>query len=77
MELKAVPPFLSRTSDGPPASLTVEPGQNGGEPYVCVYWGGGFGHWGLKIGSPSFRAPDDGDYQLEWEPGVYVWHDIQ
>lgn len=42
---------------------------------VRLGWGGGFGHWGILVGSVSFRAPDDDAYYIEWKPGVYFWHE--
>jgi hypothetical protein len=78
VELRTAPSFLRVIRDGPPSYLVVKPGQESGEPYVLVAWGGGFGHWGLKAGSSSFRAIDDAsNYHLEWEPGLYAWHEIR
>jgi hypothetical protein len=39
-------------------------------------WGGGFGHWGIDVGSPTFKVPDDttNDYVM-WIPGVYFWEE--
>lgn len=46
--------------------------------YVTVYWGGGFGYWGLFIASNDNKIPNEPDnYVLEWAPGVEVFHDIQ
>jgi hypothetical protein len=42
---------------------------------VWLVWGGGFGHWGIRIGPPSFKvSPNDDNYYIEWKPGVYFWH---
>ena len=41
---------------------------------VYVVWGGGSGHWGIRIGSTSFRVdPNDRHYYIEWTPGVYFF----
>jgi hypothetical protein len=44
---------------------------------VRLVWGGGFGHWGVLVGSNSFRAPQDGTYYIEWKPGIYFWHETK
>jgi len=78
VEVSATPDFLNATRSGPPSYVVVEPGDSTHQPYVHVYWGGGFGHWGLKVGSTSFRAVDDArNHHIEWKPGLYVWHEIQ
>ena len=43
---------------------------------VCLVWGSGFGHWGIRVGSQSFK-PDDTNwnYYIEWKPGIYFWHE--
>ena len=43
---------------------------------VFIVWGGGFGHWGLKIGDPSTYL-NDGNYNLMWTTNIYVWHQTQ
>ena len=47
------------------------------ETTLVLVWGGGFGHWGIHVGSPSFRHTNDTTYQIEWKPGIYFWHDSQ
>lgn len=46
------------------------------EDSVELYWGGGFGHWGIRVGSPTFR-PEGGDYFIKWKPGIYFWHETR
>jgi hypothetical protein len=41
---------------------------------VRLVWGGGFGHWGILVGTPSFRPAQDGNYFIEWKSGIYFWH---
>jgi hypothetical protein len=42
---------------------------------VWIEWGGPFGHWGLRVGSPTFEPNDlyDDNYYIEWKPGIYFW----
>ena len=42
---------------------------------VWIVWGGGFGHWGIRVGSLAFKATDryDDNYYVEWQPGIYFW----
>ncbi len=78
VEMDDVPPFIVAANDGPPKYVYVASTEYSAEPHIHAIWGGGFGHWGLKIGSPTFRAVDDArNYHIEWKPGVYVWHEIQ
>lgn len=46
------------------------------ERTVWLEWGGGFGHWGLRVGSPTFKVVPtlDDNYYVEWRPGIYFWH---
>lgn len=40
----------------------------------CIHlmWEGGFGHWGIDVGAPSFEQPnDDHNNYVKWIPGVY------
>jgi hypothetical protein len=42
---------------------------------IWIVWGGGFGHWGITVGSPAFKVTDryDDNYYVEWQPGIYFW----
>ncbi|HTV41427.1 MAG TPA: hypothetical protein VMF08_12670 [Candidatus Sulfotelmatobacter sp.] len=46
-----------------------------GSRSVWIVWGGGFGHWGIRVGSPTFKVTDryDDNYYVNWEPGIYFW----
>jgi len=41
------------------------------EPYVVVSYVGGFGSWGLTVGSSKFWLPET-RHCYEWIPGVYI-----
>jgi hypothetical protein len=45
------------------------------QPHVGIGYGGGFGHWGLVIGSTNF-VPETNLYFciIMWEPGIYAIH---
>lgn len=55
---------VDETNSVPPQSRTV---------WIC--WGSGFGHWGIRIGPPAFKATNsfDDNYYVEWKPGIYFW----
>jgi len=43
---------------------------------VWIEWGGPFGHWGIRVGSPTFTVNSkSGDFieYVEWKPGIYFW----
>jgi hypothetical protein len=70
-----VPGFV-RELDPPHAPVVIvapNPREATLKPYVQLVWGGGWGKWGLIVGSPDFRPPPDWFY-VEWEPGIYAWH---
>ena len=75
VEIVSIPSFLDAPDGGPPNSASIE--YNDGEPYLVATWDGGFGHWGLLVGSSSLEYPYGDCYHVEWTPGVYVWHEIQ
>jgi hypothetical protein len=45
------------------------------ERSVWIVWGGGLGHWGIRVGSPAFKINNavDDNYYVEWKPGIYFW----
>ena len=69
------PTELLKHPHGPNDAYAIRRGSPAND-HVQVTWGGGFGHWGLKIGRLEY-VPDNGDYCLKWVDGIYVWHDLQ
>jgi hypothetical protein len=45
------------------------------DSFIEIIWGGGFGHWGIAVGAPSFEKPNGTNRYLEWIPGVYFWQE--
>lgn len=44
--------------------------------YVQIFWGGGFFHYGVLIGSPSFHPEETRDRRVcRWADGVYGWQE--
>jgi hypothetical protein len=42
---------------------------------VQIWFGGGFGHWGLYVASPEWtRKSSETHYIVEWKPGIYFWN---
>jgi hypothetical protein len=46
-----------------------------GNRSVWIVWGGGFGHWGIRVGPPTFKVAKkyDDNYYVLWKPGIYFW----
>lgn len=65
-EIAAVEPFY----------MSVIPAM-GNEPSVRFGWGGGFHHWGVYIGSPSFEIDNShaGHSYTRWQPGIYGYQE--
>jgi hypothetical protein len=43
---------------------------------VCLFWGGGFFHWGLYVGNTNeimafISQNQEYPYNFEWKPGIY------
>ena len=74
--IASIPAFINTPEHGPPRFAVLV--NDGDMAYVHLYWGGGFGHWGIKAGKPDLRLEDDAEnYYLPWVDGVYVWHEKQ
>ena len=62
------------TSDGSPFQDAFCDAGSAQDRTVWLVWGGGFGHWGIRVGTSSFRVSPDDNYYIEWKPGIYFWH---
>jgi hypothetical protein len=41
---------------------------------ICLTWGGGFGHWGICVGSQTFKLHNfSNSYNIKWQPGIYFF----
>lgn len=43
---------------------------------VWIEWGGPFGHWGIRVGSPTFTFKPDSEKFYDfimWKSGIYFW----
>ncbi|HEY3932148.1 MAG TPA: hypothetical protein VGM58_07245 [Verrucomicrobiae bacterium] len=68
----SIPSFILKLDPPIEPSVYVFPHSS----YVTIFWGGGFGHWGLFVGGNN--VPDNPViYTIEWVPGVYAFHDLQ
>jgi hypothetical protein len=43
------------------------------ERVVNLMYGGGFGHWGIAVGSPTYRCRF-GNVQTHWTNGIWFWY---
>jgi len=58
-------------STPPPVYLVPRNTNENVEPQVVIQFFGGFGSWGISIGSPDKRA-EESSRCYEWIPGVYI-----
>ena len=67
-----VPKFVrSICTDSPDVDVVV--GRDG-DKYVEIWYGSGFGHWGLYVGNPSLvLESSEKHYIVQWKPGIYFW----
>ena len=55
-----------------PGQVTIERGREG--EFVQILYGGGFGNWGLAVGSPTLVLTNhDNVHNDLWKPGIYFW----
>lgn len=73
--LKELPPFIHRIPThgftSPQVFLCRAGREFFAEDHVAIAYMGGFGSWGLRVGSETFRMRES-DHCYEWAPGVYV-----
>ena len=68
-------PIRNLRSDGSPLQYALRlTGASPKDTYISLFWGSGFAHWGIDVGSVSFERPDGNDFYIEWAPGIYFWH---
>ena len=44
------------------------------ERIVSFWYGGGFGHWGIAVGAPTYNCRL-GNVQTHWTNGIWFWHE--
>lgn len=44
------------------------------ERTVQFWYGGGFGHWGIAVGAPTYTCRL-GNVQTHWTNGIWFWHE--
>lgn len=67
---EVLPDVRSLSSQGSPFQWAVCDKES-----IWLTWGGGFGHWGIVVGTASFKPQQEGNYYIAWEPGIYFWHE--
>jgi hypothetical protein len=63
-----IPIYIQNLYVDPPEDMVVD------ENTVTIYWGGGFFHWMLEIGSTNFSETTGATNHfttVEWVPGIY------
>jgi hypothetical protein len=72
------PSYLSNVCQNRKPSVYIQGGFYGEERFVRAFWGSGtMGHWGLKIGSPSFVPRKSDDLDTKWVAGVYFFENYR
>ena len=67
-----VPPFIKNLDHGiREPTVRVRPNS-----YAMIFWGGGFGHWGLIVESEETQDLS-GLYTIDWVAGLKAFHDLQ
>jgi hypothetical protein len=67
-----IPKYIQNLYSSPPEDAMVM-----GDS-VTIFWGGGFFHWVIEVGSTNFEhsANESADYQtVEWRRGIYYSHE--
>jgi len=61
-----------------PAYVFVASTSEENGPHIRIIWGGGFHHWGILVGPPTFHTvSNEGQCVYRWRDGVYGYHEIQ
>jgi hypothetical protein len=67
-----VPKFVRAIYEDSPPDVEVVGGDS--DSYVEIWFGSGFGHWGLYVGNPSLvLQTSETHYIVKWKPGIYFW----
>ena len=71
-----VPEWLSGLdpASGVPLAVVVMLDQAEGKSELRIYWGGGFGMWGITVSQADRICGDERTYLMRWERGLYVFH---
>ena len=68
------PGWIAKIDRSRPLVVSVS-GDDKSKRHVNVLWGGGWGgFYGFEIGDETFRPLPSDRYYLEWQPGIYAWH---
>jgi hypothetical protein len=47
---------------------------SGDKDHISLTWGGGFGHWGICVGSQTFKLHNTSNsYLIKWQPWIYFF----
>jgi hypothetical protein len=69
-----IPPFIRAISTNQVPDVEISGGKDGFRKSVTVWYGSGFGHWGLEIGFPTLVLTNsETHYFVQWKPGIYFW----
>lgn len=73
-----LPSGFDRINDGLPNEVIYMPASEASPSHLWLIWGGGFGHWGLKIGGADLELESNSEnHYIPWGKGTFFWHEIQ
>jgi hypothetical protein len=61
-------------SYGPPLMVLVIPSEAEGKGELRIYWGGGFGMWGITVSQADRIGADERTFLMRWERGLHVFY---
>ncbi len=68
-----IPKALRELYKYPPDADVIRPAEST-TAYVEIWYGSGFGHWGLYIGDSTLvMSSSQTHYIVPWKPGIYFW----
>jgi hypothetical protein len=67
-----VPQFVHAIYGEDPEMVFIHHSDTGN--FIEIWYGGGFGHWGIDVGPPTFQGIENPNfYVVPWKPGIYFW----
>jgi hypothetical protein len=76
LKVEDLPSSVRKIGQSGPEMVFLENDPDSEKSCVVIFWGGGFGHWGLMVGKKSFITSDaKTSAVVRWIDGVYFFHE--